>query len=69
MNVSRVMLSRLGPNWVHGGKGCYVVLGRQSSNLLILFLWMGGRAVEGTGLENRQGRKLLVGSNPTPSAN
>jgi hypothetical protein len=29
---------------------------------------MGGRAVEGTGLENRQGRKLLVGSNPTPSA-
>src|SRR5436189_4901535 len=30
---------------------------------------MGGRAVEGTGLENRQGCKLLVGSNPTPSAN
>jgi hypothetical protein len=30
--------------------------------------WMGGRAVEGTGLENRQGRKFLVGSNPTPSA-
>jgi hypothetical protein len=29
---------------------------------------MGGRAVEGTGLENRQGRKSLVGSNPTPSA-
>ena len=29
---------------------------------------MGGRAVEGTGLENRQGCKLLVGSNPTPSA-
>ncbi len=28
---------------------------------------MGGRAVEGTGLENRQGCKLLVGSNPTPS--
>jgi hypothetical protein len=24
--------------------------------------------VEGTGLENRQGRKLFVGSNPTPSA-
>jgi hypothetical protein len=31
--------------------------------------WMGGRAVEGTGLENRQARKGLVGSNPTPSAN
>jgi hypothetical protein len=31
-------------------------------------IWMGGRAVEGTGLENRQGRKSLVGSNPTPSA-
>jgi hypothetical protein len=30
---------------------------------------MGGRAVEGTGLENRRGRKLTVGSNPTPSAN
>ncbi len=29
---------------------------------------MGGRAVEGTGLENRQGLTLLVGSNPTPSA-
>ena len=29
---------------------------------------MGGRAVEGTGLENRQGFTLLVGSNPTPSA-
>ena len=29
---------------------------------------MGGRAVEGPGLENRQGCKLLVGSNPTPSA-
>jgi hypothetical protein len=29
---------------------------------------MGGRAVEGTGLENRRGCKLLVGSNPTPSA-
>ena len=28
----------------------------------------GGRAVEGTGLENRQARKGLVGSNPTPSA-
>ena len=25
--------------------------------------------VEGTGLENRQARKGLVGSNPTPSAN
>ena len=28
---------------------------------------MGGRAVECTGLENRQRRKSLVGSNPTPS--
>ena len=28
---------------------------------------MGGRAVEGTGLENRQTCKGLVGSNPTPS--
>jgi len=29
----------------------------------------GGRVVEGSGLENRQARKRLVGSNPTPSAN
>ena len=29
---------------------------------------MGGRAVEGTGLENRQAGDRLVGSNPTPSA-
>jgi hypothetical protein len=30
---------------------------------------MGGRVVEGTGLENRQARKRLEGSNPSPSAN
>jgi hypothetical protein len=30
--------------------------------------WRGGRAVEGTGLENRQRLTSLVGSNPTPSA-
>ena len=30
--------------------------------------WMGGRVVEGTGLENRQTRKRLEGSNPSPSA-
>ncbi len=29
---------------------------------------MGGRVVEGTGLENQQGRKALGGSNPSPSA-
>ena len=28
----------------------------------------GDRVVEGTGLENRQGRKPFVGSNPTLSA-
>ncbi len=28
----------------------------------------GGRAVEGTGLENQRGRKLSVSSNLTPSA-
>ncbi len=36
---------------------------------VIDYMRMGGRAVEGTGLENRQGLTLLVGSNPTPSAN
>jgi hypothetical protein len=35
---------------------------------LIVRVWKGGRVVEGTGLENRQARKGLVGSNPTPSA-
>jgi hypothetical protein len=30
---------------------------------------MGGRVVEGTGLENRQGFTPLVSSNLTPSAN
>ena len=29
---------------------------------------MGGRVVEGSGLENRQTGNRLVGSNPTPSA-
>ena len=29
---------------------------------------MGGRVVEGTGLENQQARKRLGGSNPSPSA-
>ena len=29
---------------------------------------MGGRVVEGTGLENRRGGDATVGSNPTPSA-
>jgi len=37
-------------------------------NYLIIQARMGGRAVEGTGLENRQGSAPLVGSNPTPSA-
>ena len=31
-------------------------------------LWRGGRAVECTGLENRQGCEPFVGSNPTLSA-
>jgi hypothetical protein len=35
---------------------------------LIFLHRRGGRAVEGTGLENRRGRKVTVGSNPTPSA-
>ena len=36
--------------------------------MLISQSWMGGRVVEGTGLENRQARKRLEGSNPSPSA-
>ncbi len=38
------------------------------SKSLGFLLRMGGRAVEGTGLENRQAGDRLVGSNPTPSA-
>jgi hypothetical protein len=42
---------------------------RSAPRLIISLRYrMGGRAVEGTGLENRQARKGLVGSNPTPSA-
>src|SRR5690242_13523264 len=41
--------------------GCRGLLNRRENR-------MGGRVVEGTGLENRQGRESLVGSNPTPSA-
>ncbi len=40
----------------------------EKRNYLIFTQRMGGRAVEGTGLENRQGLTPLVGSNPTPSA-
>ena len=44
--------------------------GLQSADALpIQSLRKGGRVVEGSGLENRQGCKPLVGSNPTPSAN
>jgi hypothetical protein len=37
-------------------------------NLTRSLIRRGGRAVEGTGLENRQRLTSLVGSNPTPSA-
>ena len=37
--------------------------------MLMYQIRMGGRVVEGTGLENRQARKRLEGSNPSPSAN
>jgi hypothetical protein len=40
-----------------------------SKTIMITWQRRGGRAVEGTGLENRRGRKVTVGSNPTPSAN
>jgi hypothetical protein len=35
---------------------------------MLTLQWMGGRAVECTGLEIRQSCKRFVGSNPTPSA-
>ena len=51
-------------------KGGPLIDNQHEKNILIccLLKWMGGRAVEGTGLENRQAREGLVGSNPTPSA-
>src|ERR1700709_848218 len=39
-----------------GGRRSFIIVG------------MGGRAVEGSGLENRRACKRTVGSNPTPSA-
>ena len=45
-----------------------LVVWRCLGYVLAMTLRMGGRVVEGTGLENRQACKGLVGSNPTPSA-
>lgn len=40
-----------------------------SSQKVVLYeCWMGGRVVEGTGLENRQWGNPFEGSNPSPSA-
>lgn len=44
----------------------YCILGLV--NIVFSREWMGGRAVEGTGLENRRTGDRTVGSNPTPSA-
>ena len=44
------------------------VLTQDSAKKLNSLSGMGGRVVEGTGLENRQAGNRLVGSNPTPSA-
>ena len=41
---------------------------RECGRRLISLVWMGGRVVEGSGLENRRTCKRTVGSNPTPSA-
>ena len=50
-------------------RGCFHWLAQRYRHRLSLAPFRrGGRAVEGTGLENRQGFTLLVGSNPTPSA-
>ena len=68
MNPTVVCAIELGPNWVQFGKGCRIVRKGLSGKIWISLLWMGGRAVLGTGLENRRGCKLTVGSNPTPSA-
>ena len=46
-----------------GRRGC-----KAGPKRLISMVRMGGRVVEGTGLENRRGGDVSVGSNPTPSA-
>ena len=46
-----------------GRRGC-----KARPKRLISMVRMGGRVVEGTGLENRRGGDVSVGSNPTPSA-
>jgi hypothetical protein len=50
------------------GRRSQVVPLAELLKFLMILTRMGGRAVEGTGLENRQGLTPLVGSNPTPSA-
>ena len=48
---------------------CFLTLDKLNTlPILELYIWMGGRVVEGTGLENRRACKRTVGSNPTPSA-
>lgn len=37
----------------------------QVRDLLAAYVWRDGRAVEGNGLENRNGRKSIGGSNPS----
>ena len=50
------------------GRGAAVAFRQRTPDIRVGPAWMGGRVVEGSGLENRQAGNRLVGSNPTPSA-
>jgi hypothetical protein len=53
--------------WGQGANASFCS-GRRHGKHLNCLDGMGGRAVEGSGLENRRACKRTVGSNPTPSA-
>ena len=59
--------SIFGRGVLSGCSSAFVAIG-DAANYLSFLSWRGGRVVEGTGLENRQARKRLEGSNPSPSA-
>ena len=65
--VVDVILRQVLSDWLRYQRGSICAQSRIQEFPQVQY-WMGGRVVEGTGLENRQARKRLEGSNPSPSA-
>jgi hypothetical protein len=57
----------IGTDGLHVGYNSCSVAIASVANYLKPNQWMGGRVVEGTGLENRKTRERFEGSNPSPS--